>query len=450
MMDEEEQEFSRVASMAREKAFAGIKKGELDRADLSLDSAPVYCDRAVYAIAEADLGYETKRSLVSYSFQTKSWSRVDSYVSKTGGAKLEGSALAAYNGKIYVIGGRNKKTGAMEKSVFGYDKEKKQWSKAPGLPEGRYQSVAVQSGNQLILTLGSSGKKGEIPKNLVYSDKSRKWVKKSASLIPKNKSEEIYTASVGVCRDGLAYVGLSTDGCGNVFRYSVSKDRFEAMDYQAFFKEDIIGTTVGSRFLFMPVTEQEDFDYKNLNSMKTPVQAKAQSDEDDDYDDSCTVYSYPVTSGLVTVKAKTKHGTISGKGEYLPGQKVMVKPKAAKYYCYKPSTMKAAGKKVKGSSYSFCITGNVTVSAVFKKTVVKLNKKKLTLKAGGKYRLKAKVKTVGKKKSVTWKTSKSKYATVSKKGVVKVKKAGRGKTVTIYARAKDGSRSYAKIKVKIR
>lgn len=90
------------------------------------------------------------------------------------------------------------------------------------------------------------------------------------------------------------------------------------------------------------------------------------------------------------------------------------------------------------------------MSAVFKKTVVKLNKKKLTLKAGDKYRLKAKVKTVGKKKSVTWKTSKSKYATVSKKGVVKAKKAGRGKTVTIYAKAKDGSRSYAKIKVKIR
>ena len=388
---------------------------------------------------------------MSYSFQTKSWSRVDSYVTKTGGAKLEGSALTAYNGKIYVIGGRNKKTGAMEKSVFCYDKEKKQWSKAPGLPEGRCQSVAVQSGNQLILTLGSSGKKGEIPKNLVYSDKSRKWVKKSASLIPKNKGEEIYTAIVGVCRDGLAYVGLNTDGCGNVFRYSVSKDRFEAMDYQAAFKEDLIGTTVGSRFLFMPVTEQEDFDYKNLNRKKTSVQAKAQSDVDDeDYDDSCTVYSYPVTSGLVTVKAKTKHGTISGKGGYLPGQKVTVKPKAAKYYCYKPSTMKAAGKKVKGSSYSFRITGNVTVSAVFKKTVVKLNKKKLTLKAGDKYRLNAKVKTVGKKKSVTWKTSKSKYATVSKKGVVKAKKAGRGKTVTIYAKAKDGSRSYAKIKVKIR
>lgn len=166
MMDEEEQEFSRISSMAREKAFAGIKKGELDRSDLSLDSAPVYCDRAVYAIAEADLGYETKRSLVSYSFQTKSWSRVDSYVTKTGGAKLEGSALTAYNGKIYVIGGRNKKTGAMEKSVFCYDKEKKQWSKAPGLPEGRCQSVAVQSGNQLILTLGSSGKKGRFQRIL--------------------------------------------------------------------------------------------------------------------------------------------------------------------------------------------------------------------------------------------------------------------------------------------
>ncbi|WP_290759838.1 S8 family serine peptidase [Anaerostipes sp.] len=451
VMDEEEQEFSRVSAMSREKAFAGIKKGELDRADLDLDSVPVYCDKAVYAIAEADLGYEIKRSLVCYSFQTKSWSRIDSYLSKTGGAKLQGSALAAYNGKIYVIGGRNKKTGSLEKNVFCYDTGKKQWSKAAALPEGRYQSAAVQSGNQMILTLGSSGKKGEIPKNLVYSDKNKRWVKKSASLTPRNKDRELYTASVGVCRDGIAYVGLDTDSFGNVFWYSVSKDRYEAMNYQASFDEEMTGTTVGSRFLLMPVSVQDDFDYKNLRKKKTTVRSKAQSDEDDeDYDDSSTVYSYPVTSGLVTVKAKTKHGTISGKGNYLPGQKVTVKPKAAKYYCFKPSTLKAGGKKVKGTSYSFRITGNVSVSAVFKKTVVKLNKKKLTLSAGRKYRLKAKVKTAGKKKSVTWKSSRSKYATVSKKGVVRAKKAGRGKTVTIYARAKDGSKSYAKVKIRIR
>lgn len=450
VMDEEEQEFSRVSSMERGKVFAGIKKGELDRADLNLDSAPVYCDQAIYAIAEADLGYESKRSLVCYSFQTKTWSRIDSYLSKTGGAKLQGSALAAYNGKLYVIGGQNKKSGSIEKNVFCYDKEKKRWSRAADLPEGRHQSLAVQSGNQLILTLGSSGKKGEIPKNLVYSDKNKKWVKKSASLTPKNKNEELYSACVGVCKDGLAYVGLDTDGYGNVFRYSVSKDRFEAMDYQASFDGDMTGTTVGSRFLLMPVIIQDDFDFSSLNKKKITVNSKAQSDEDDEDYESSTMYSYPVSSGLVTVSAKTKHGTISGKGGYLPGQKVTVKPKAAKYYCFKPSTMKAAGKKVKGSSYSFRITGNVSIAAVFKKTVVKLNKKKLTLSAGKKYRLKAKVKTVSKKKSVTWKSSKSKYATVSKKGVVKAKKAGKGKTVTMYAKAKDGSRSYAKIKIKIR
>lgn len=452
VMDEEEEEFTRISSMEREKVFAGVKKGELDRADMDLDSVPVYCDKAVYVIAEADLGYETKRSLVCYSFKTKKWSRIDSYLPKTGGARLEGSALAAYNGKIYVIGGRNKKTGVMDKSVFCYDTEKKQWKKAAGLPEGRYKSAAVQSGNQLILTLGSGGRKGEIPKNLVYSDKNKKWVKKTASLIPKNKNEEIYKASVGVCKDGLAYVGLDTDGYGNVFRYSASKDRFEAMDYQTAFDEDMTGTAVGSRFLLMPVTVQDDFDFNNFSRKKPSARPKAQSDDEDDedYDNSSTVYSYPVASGLVKVSAKTKHGTIAGKGGYLPGQKVTVKPKAAKYYCYKPSTMKAAGKKIKGSSYSFRITGNVSVAAVFKKTVVKLNKKNLSLSAGRTYRLKAKVKTVGKKKSVTWKTGNSKYASVSKKGVVKAKKAGRGKTVTIYARAKDGSRSYAKLKVKIR
>ena len=451
VMDEEEREFSKMSSMDMEKAFSGIQKGELDRAKFDLDSAPVYCDQAVYAIVEAELGYEVKRSLVCYSFKTKKWSRVDSYLSKAGGSKVQGSSLAAYNGRIYVIGGQNKKNQSLEKSVYRYDTEKKQWSKAASLPEGRCESAAVQSGSQLLLTLGSIGKKGQIPKNLVYSDRTNRWIKKSASLTPRNINEETFSACVGVCKDGIAYVGLDTDGYGNVFRYSISKDRFEAMDYTASFDEEIIGTTAGSRFLLMPLAQQYDFDLKHLGKGKKTVQSKAQDDGDDDeFEDSSPVYSYSVPSGLVKVTAKAKHGTITGRGSYLPGQKVTVKPKAAKYYCFKPSTMKAAGKKIKGSSHSFRVTAATTVSAVFKKTVVKLNKKKRTLRAGNKYKLKAKVKTVGKKKSVTWKSSKSKYASVSKQGVVKTKKAGKGKTVTIYAYAKDGSRSKAKIKIKIR
>ena len=51
--------------------------------------------------------------------------------------------------------------------------------------------------------------------------------------------------------------------------------------------------------------------------------------------------------------------------------------------------------------------------------------------------------------TLTWKSSNKNYATVTSKGVVTTKKAGIGKTVTITAKAKDGSGKTAKIRIKI-
>ena len=70
--------------------------------------------------------------------------------------------------------------------------------------------------------------------------------------------------------------------------------------------------------------------------------------------------------------------------------------------------------------------------------------------AGKKITLKVKIKPVNAtNKAVTWKSSNKKYATVNSKGVVTAKKAGKGKTVTITATAKDGSKKKATFKIKI-
>lgn len=83
---------------------------------------------------------------------------------------------------------------------------------------------------------------------------------------------------------------------------------------------------------------------------------------------------------------------------------------------------------------------------------VKLAAKTKSVKAGSKISVKAIVKTTGKtaNKTLLWTSSNKSYATVTKKGVVKTKKAGKGKTVKITAKAVDGTGKKATIKIKIK
>ncbi|MBD5464819.1 MAG: glycosidase [Lachnospiraceae bacterium] len=83
---------------------------------------------------------------------------------------------------------------------------------------------------------------------------------------------------------------------------------------------------------------------------------------------------------------------------------------------------------------------------------VKIKAPAKTVKAGKTLKLKATVTTTGKSvnKTLKWTSSNTKYATVSKKGVVKAKKAGKGKTVTITVMSTDGTNKKAKVKIKIK
>lgn len=74
-----------------------------------------------------------------------------------------------------------------------------------------------------------------------------------------------------------------------------------------------------------------------------------------------------------------------------------------------------------------------------------------TVKAGKTVKLKVKVTaTAGAYKTLSWTSSNTKYATVSKTGKVTAKKAGKGKTVKITAKALDGSGKKAVVKLKIK
>lgn len=99
-----------------------------------------------------------------------------------------------------------------------------------------------------------------------------------------------------------------------------------------------------------------------------------------------------------------------------------------------------------------CITGGIIDMSKLCTwaTKVKLNKSSATLAYGKTLTLKATVSpSYVTSKTVTWKSSNTKYATVSSKGVVRVKKAGIGHTVTITATAADGSKKKAVCKIKL-
>ncbi len=108
-------------------------------------------------------------------------------------------------------------------------------------------------------------------------------------------------------------------------------------------------------------------------------------------------------------------------------------------------TASACGNSKVKSAYRFKIMKHAVKN-------IKLKAQKKTLKAGKSMTIKAAVKTTGKNanKSLIWKSSNKKYATVSSMGRVTAKKAGKGKSVTITAISTDGSNKKATVKITIK
>lgn len=133
--------------------------------------------------------------------------------------------------------------------------------------------------------------------------------------------------------------------------------------------------------------------------------------------------------------SNTKYATVSSKGV------VSTKSKGAGKYVTITATA-ADGSGVK-ATYKIKIVKDKVKS-------IKVSPSKKTVKAGTKVKLKATVKTTGKTANtkLTWSSSNKKYATVSSKGVVTTKKAGKGKTVKITAKATDGSGKKKTVKIK--
>ena len=162
----------------------------------------------------------------------------------------------------------------------------------------------------------------------------------------------------------------------------------------------------------------------------------------------------PVTANAAVKINKTSVSVLRGKTYNLKitGTKKKIKWTSSNK---KIATVSASG-KIKGIKKGRCniyakvgkkkYTCKVTVKQPV--TSIKLSKKSISLNKGKKYTLKARIAPKNAaNKAVVWKSSNTKIASVSSKGVVTAKSAG---TTTITATAKDGSRQNASCKVTIK
>lgn len=135
--------------------------------------------------------------------------------------------------------------------------------------------------------------------------------------------------------------------------------------------------------------------------------------------------------------SNSRYATVDAKG------RVTLKKKGAG----KTVTITAAAKD--GSNKKAALKIKIMKHAV---KSIKLEAKKTWVKAGKSITVKPTIKTTGKQanKTLNWTSGNTKYATVTKKGKVKTKKAGKGKTVKITASSTDGSNKKASIKIKIK
>ena len=146
---------------------------------------------------------------------------------------------------------------------------------------------------------------------------------------------------------------------------------------------------------------------------------------------------YYSTTGSYTDAVKISGAT---KSYYVPSTKV----KSRKYYFVKITNTDTTKDVQKITVYSRLV--KVTV----KKPVVSIKSENITVKAGTSKKLSVTVfPTDASNKKVAYKSSNSKYATVSSTGVVTAKKAGKGKIVAIKITSSDNSKIIKNVTVKI-
>ena len=246
--------------------------------------------------------------------------------------------MAAYNGKLYFMGGYNYESGSLTDKVKTFDpaaKKSKRWAAAASLPQERAGGKALQSGSKLIYTMGynqpvpANDNDIVLPANLTFNGKS--WTQsqiadeygirpliETGTVSRGGKIYPVCDAYIGAVKNGLVYFGVPAADYGDTFVYNAAKDTFADTGYNFVSRlesDEIIGICVGGTIY--------GFDGAYAHKLKVPAGSDLLK---------------------VTVKKKGK-GTVKGGGTVLPGNNVTIKAKAAKGHTIK--SIKVGSKKIK-------------------------------------------------------------------------------------------------------
>lgn len=342
-------------------------------------------------------------------------------------------AMAAYNGKLFFIGGYSYAKGekGLTKNVWIYDPKTKKWSQGPALPEGRAGGKAIQSGGKLVYTMGYSAANTDKeiydqkhPENLIFD--GSKW-KKSAvagsdglepivinkAIVRGGKTYLDSESDISLVKDGVFYSGNPAANYGDLFTYKITGDKFADTGYNfaAYIDdEEMRGIVAGNKLYGFT----ED-----------------------------AMYKMPVQGGLVKVTAgAAKNGSISGTGSFMPGNTANVKVKAKANHRIRSLKLNGKAVSLKKNQTSHALTlkalaKDQKVAAEFEKY-----KFKVTVKKKGKGTVSgAKVYEKGKTAKINVKAKKGWYIKSIKSGgkAVKVKKKAKKKTFSITKIKKDVS-----------
>ena len=310
--------------------------------------------------------------------------------------KAEDFTACAYNGKLYVIGGKDHADGKNElmTGVMIYDPKKEKWSEGPSLPEGREGGKAIQYKSMLVYTLSSDGGDDTSTAYDMFVLSGGKWEKIRPDKAPKAlRGSGIHDLSL--VRDGILFTGAAVSDYGDTFQYTLSGRKFVDTGY------NYIG-------------EIEDYEQRAI----------AVGDTLYGFDSDGMMSSMPVDSGFVKVSVSKKgKGKVKGDGWAVPGNDVKITVKAGKYRHIK--SLKAGSKKIKvrkNAAKKVFTLKKVMKDQKIKVKFVKNKKVRVRVTKQGKGKVKgAKKYYIGQKAKLTFTAAKGYYIRSLKVGKKNVK-----------------------------